>query len=234
MLLVRKQRQRAVLSENTQLASRGVGTWPLPRALAHHTHTVQDTINFLLPSLCLQFQETHSMRLSQQGPSSLWAAGCTSEVSPWDSGPGDGEGPWGSSLLHLKVIAAGEQSGRFCSFVLKKKTKSITENVNLGKSRIWVRTTNTVFKNKKHSSSHRPVFLLLPLRGFLRAAIFWALTGKLHEDWYQRQILSASVLRNLVAVQNGPRKINNPRNDEVCKYWCGCQALRGWMKQKKS
>lgn len=146
-------------------------------------------------------------------------------------------GWWGT----MRIIPSSSQGDRgwwaeweILLICVKKKTKSITENVNLGKSRIWVRTTNTVFKNKKHSSSHRPVFLLLPLRGFLRVAIFWALTGKLHEDWYQRQILSASVLRNLVAVQNGPRKINNPRNDEVCKYWCGCQALRGWMKQKKS
>lgn len=185
--------------------------------------------------MCLQFQETHSMRLSQQGPSSLWAAGCTSEVSPWDSGPGDGEGTvrivpssslgdsgWGAEWEILLIS------------VKKKTTKSITENVNLGKSRIWARATNTVFKKKKHGFSHRPIFLLLPLHGFLRTAIFWALTGKLHEDWYQRQILSTSVLRNLVTVQNGPRKINHPRNDEVCKYWCGCQAPGGWMKQKKS
>lgn len=51
-----------------------------------------------------------------------------------------------------------------------------------------------------------------------RTAIFGALSSKLNKDGYQQQILSTSMLQNLVTVQNGPRKINNPRNDGVCKY----------------
>ena len=64
-----------------------------------------------------------------------------------------------------------------------------------------------------------------------RNAVFRALRSKLNKDWYRRQILSTSMLQNLVTVQNGSREIDNPRNDGVCKYRGGWGAQRGWTKQ---
>lgn len=151
--------------------------------------------------------------------------------APWFSPQvWDSEGQGGRSLLYLLGIVAGY---RVVDFVcLWKKIKNITEKCKHRSVKVGATMTNLLKKGTSILSlpSDSPCSHLVPC---IRRAIYWALSGKLNKDWYQRQILSTSMLQNLVTVQNGPRKINKPGNDGVCKYWCGRWAQGSLMKQKR-
>lgn len=124
MLLVRKQRQRAVLSKNTvsKQGSQGRGLFLEPLLITHTQYKTQSTS---CCRLCVFSFRRPIAEAFSTGPQLSMSSWLYIRGQSLGFRPGDGEGLRGSSLLHLKVIVAGEQSGRFCSFVLK--TKSITE-----------------------------------------------------------------------------------------------------------
>lgn len=169
MLLVWKQRQRAVLSKNTWLASRGAGE--LASSWSPCSSHTQDKTRST--SCChlgvFSFKSPIAWSFLNRAPALYEPLAVHQRSVPGIQAPGmvrDHEDhPICISWWQRLVSRVG-------NFVhLCKKTKSVTENVNLGKSKIWARVANPVFKKKKHSFPHCPIFLLLPLCAFFRTAI---------------------------------------------------------------